>query len=56
LAFGFEDVARAYAVLGVYEKAREYKAKGHEAASILEDGEDRKYIEGELNGMDLSVI
>ncbi|MDR1705112.1 MAG: tetratricopeptide repeat protein [Clostridiales bacterium] len=51
LAFGFEAVARAYAVMGDYDKAREYKAKGLEAASLLEDEDDRKYIEGELNGI-----
>jgi hypothetical protein len=51
LAFGFEAVARAYAVLSNNAKALEYKTKGIEAAAFLEDEEDRNYIIGELNGI-----
>jgi hypothetical protein len=51
LPFGYEAVARAYAVLNETVKAVEYKTKGLDAAAKLEDENDRKYVEGELNGI-----
>ncbi|MCL2592526.1 MAG: hypothetical protein FWD82_04090 [Defluviitaleaceae bacterium] len=51
LAFGYEAVARAKAILGDISGARENKAKGLEEAAKLEKEGDRKYTEGELNGI-----
>jgi hypothetical protein len=52
-AFGFESVARAYALLGKVKEADEHKEKGLlAAASMPEDkASDRAYVEGEINGI-----
>jgi hypothetical protein len=52
LPFGYEAVARAYAILGDNVKAAEYKNKGLEYAAQLTDENDRKYVEGELTGIE----
>jgi hypothetical protein len=51
LPFGHEAVARAYAILGDKEKALEHKNKGLESIVLIEKEEDRRYAEGELNGI-----
>jgi hypothetical protein len=51
LPFAYEALARAYAVLGENDKAREYKRKGLDAAAQLKKEDDRKYVESELNGI-----
>ncbi|GHV09059.1 hypothetical protein FACS1894217_12530 [Clostridia bacterium] len=48
LAFGYEAVARGWAVKGDTAKAEDFKAKG--LAVEIADENDRKYVQGELNG------
>ncbi len=51
LAFGYESVARAYAVLGKRDLAQENVALGIKAAETMEDEDDRKYTLSELNNV-----
>lgn len=51
LPFGYEAVARAYALLGEKEKAAEMKAKGLAACAAVENEGDRGYVTGELEGV-----
>ena len=50
LAFGYEAVARAKALMGKTQEAAEYKQKGLEAAAALEGG-DKDYTISELNSI-----
>lgn len=51
LAFGYEGLARAYAVLGDAGKSAEYKAAGLAICDTMEDERDREYVRGELNNI-----
>ncbi|GHU96655.1 hypothetical protein FACS189483_00260 [Spirochaetia bacterium] len=51
LAFGYEAVARAYAVLGDTAKAAEAKARAREAAQAIADDGDKTYCLGEIESV-----
>jgi hypothetical protein len=48
LAFGYEAVARAYAVLGDKTKTASNKALAQEAAQAISDEGDKSYCLGEI--------
>ena len=48
LAYGFEAMARAHAVLENKEKCKEFKIKAREAGDLISGNEDKKYFEGDL--------
>lgn len=51
LAFGYEAVARAYAVLGDIEQAKVHKDLGLKACETIDNKQDRDYAKGEINGI-----
>jgi hypothetical protein len=53
LAFGYEAVARAYAVQGDAENLNKYKNQALEAAKSIKKDEDREYFLSELNTVEL---
>ncbi|GHU76312.1 hypothetical protein AGMMS49992_21760 [Clostridia bacterium] len=56
LAFGYEAVARAYAVLGDAANAREHIRSASEAAQNVADPGDRKYVLGEIANIETLLI
>lgn len=55
LAFGYESVARAYAVLGDAENMKEFQDQALEAAKSIEKDEDREYFLSELNTIEIQA-
>ncbi len=53
VAFGYEALARAYAVLKDAANMQLNKQKGLEAAAKVEKAEDKEYVSGEINGISL---
>ena len=53
LAFGYEAVARSYAVCGEGDKMSEYKNLGIEACDDITKDEDKSYALGELSNIAL---
>jgi hypothetical protein len=51
-AYAYEGVARANAVAGNREKAREYIALAEEAGEAIADAESKKYFVGDFDGGD----
>jgi hypothetical protein len=51
LAFGYEAVARAYALLGKRELTEQYKQRALAACEHIEKQEDRDYATGEINAI-----
>lgn len=51
LAFAYEALARASAVLGNQEKLEKFKASAKEAGGTIEKDSDRDYFFGELNSI-----
>jgi hypothetical protein len=51
LIFGYEAVARAYAVLGDKEKATENIDLAYELAQKFDDEQEKKYILGEIDSV-----
>ena len=49
LAFAFEAMARAYAVLGQWERSEMYLDNAKKAAGAIAMDDDRKYLLGELD-------
>jgi hypothetical protein len=49
LPFAYEAMARALAVAGDRDAARDYLARGREAASGIADAEDREIVERDLD-------
>jgi hypothetical protein len=52
LAFGYEAVARAHAMMGEKDQAGEYKRLALAACENITEDEDRRYAVGEINGID----
>lgn len=48
LAFAYEGMARALATCGRLEEARQYEARGHEAAANVKEDEDRDLVLADL--------
>lgn len=53
LAFGYEAVSRAYAVLKDAKNMEIYKQKGLDAASRVAEADDKEYVLREINGIAL---
>ena len=51
LAFGYEAVARAYAVCGNGDKCKEYKELAAKACDGIEKADDKAYALSEINGI-----
>jgi hypothetical protein len=51
LAFGYEAVARAFALVGDADQAAEYREKALEAADGVEEDDDREYVIREVGGI-----
>ncbi len=52
LAFGYEAVARAHALLGNAEESAEYRQKALEAADAIEEDDDRDYCRKEIEAIE----
>ncbi len=51
LVFGYEAVARAYAIIGNDNACDEYKSQAANCAELIADEDDRQYVLGELDSI-----